>query len=395
MNYKVLWFDDLIGLGERYKDVMQTHGIDVESVSDPNDFKNRIEGTPKYHAIIIDLKMENFNPIKYLMEKKKTHHNLPICIISGYASEDGWSPQIEDFEKYYDIVTVIPKPIPRPTNSSFKRLVIDTILSQVDIDGHEHDFKKEKQNALNQAGSGQMVPYDAFLKLPKPVRKRLLETISEDYFVKAQEHLAAKKLDWALVLSDGTIEKDGLDGKNEMSEEEVINIGEKTQAIPLIIRRADTTEFEEFEEHSKAWPNKGKDYYPTISYRINDQLGGQKGFRAHFDTGSERTWYDAGHFIDLNIVEDSLKEEATSIRGKKIHYFERPIKLILTDGKRDRSITVPIRFVQNWPSIDFFRSNKFGNRYSLIGRNILFHDKGVNLVLKGRDKVILVYSPDK
>jgi hypothetical protein len=90
--------------------------------------------------------------------------------------------------------------------------------------------------------------------------------------------------------------------------------------------------------------------------------------------------------LDSHVIEEDYFPKIKKMRGILIEFAEKDIDIVVTDGFGDHPSKIKAQIVDNWELIPFFKRNKFGNRSSITGRNVLSDGEGLNLVIRGKDK---------
>ncbi len=83
---KLLVVDDEPIVGQSCKRIFNRAGYQVEACTDSREGLNRVIEQNNYSLILVDMKMPGMDGLEFITELRKTHPDLPVMIITGYAS---------------------------------------------------------------------------------------------------------------------------------------------------------------------------------------------------------------------------------------------------------------------------------------------------------------------
>ena len=83
---KLLVVDDEPIVGQSCKRIFNQAGYQVEACTDSREGLNRVLEQDNYSLILVDMKMPGMDGLEFITELRKTHPDLPVMIITGYAS---------------------------------------------------------------------------------------------------------------------------------------------------------------------------------------------------------------------------------------------------------------------------------------------------------------------
>jgi len=132
---RLLVVDDEPIVGQSCIRIFSKEGYEVETCTDSREGLNRILQNNHYSAILLDMKMPGMDGIEFLNELRKTHPDIPVMVITGYASIPSAAAAMRLGASDY-----IPKPF-----------TPDEILKAVERIFNEHDASAAVQEAAKAA----------------------------------------------------------------------------------------------------------------------------------------------------------------------------------------------------------------------------------------------------